>query len=321
MGLQRTIGLWGRRSMTGFAIALLASCSQAPVAEAPAGSSPATSPAAVPASPVAEVNRDVPYVPTPPEVVNRMLEVANVQRDDVLYDLGSGDGRIVITAAQKYGTRGTGIDIDPQRIQESNENAQKAGVANQVRFLQQDLFKTDISDATVVTLYLLPSVNVKLRPTLLNLQPGTRVVSHAFDMGDWRPDQTLTVEVPDRSRTYTVYYWVVPAQVAGTWRGTVKTPQGEKDYTLQLTQQYQKVNGTATIDGQQVSLSNAKLVGDQLTFTAQSPTGGQAMTVTFNGQVEGNTLTGSAKVENGPLAGNYDLVAQRSGSGTGTTAQ
>ncbi|MBL1177799.1 MAG: class I SAM-dependent methyltransferase [Pantanalinema sp. GBBB05] len=148
---------------------------------------------------------DVVYVPTPTAVVNEMLRLANVQSDDVVYDLGSGDGRIVITAAQERGARGIGIDINPQRIREANENAQKAGVTDRVQFRQADLFETDFRDATVVTLYLLPDLNLKLRPKLLReLKPGTRIVSHAFDMGDWKPEKVVEVE------GRTVYYWVVP---------------------------------------------------------------------------------------------------------------
>jgi len=148
---------------------------------------------------------DVIYVPTPPDVVEAMLKVAAVSSRDIIYDLGSGDGRIPITAAQKYGARGVGIDIDPQRIREANENAQKAGVTDKVRFLNEDLFQANISEATVVTLYLLGSLNEKLRPKLLrDLKPGTRIVSHAFRMGDWAPEQTL--EVGGR----TVYFWRVP---------------------------------------------------------------------------------------------------------------
>ncbi|MBW4467086.1 MAG: class I SAM-dependent methyltransferase [Pegethrix bostrychoides GSE-TBD4-15B] len=148
---------------------------------------------------------DVIYVPTPVPVVNEMLRLANVTADDIVYDLGSGDGRIVIAAAQQRGARGIGIDINPERIQEANQNAQTAGVSDQVEFRQQDLFQTDFSEATVVTLYLLPELNVKLRPKLLReLQPGTRIVSHAFDMGDWEPEQVVEVDGK------TVYYWVVP---------------------------------------------------------------------------------------------------------------
>ena len=150
---------------------------------------------------------DVIFVPTPQEVVDAMLEVAKVTKNDVVYDLGSGDGRIPVTAAKKYGARAIGIDIDPQRIKEANANAQAAGVTDKVKFLNQDLFTTDISEATVVTLYLLPSLNVKLMPKLkAELKPGTRIVSHAFDMGDWKPEQTLNVN------GRTVYYWTIPKQ-------------------------------------------------------------------------------------------------------------
>lgn len=158
---------------------------------------------------IAQPQLDVPYVPTPTAVVNAMLSLGNVKKNDVLYDLGSGDGRIVITAAQKFGTRGVGIDIDPQRVEEANQNAQKAGVTDRVQFRQQDLFTTDLSSATVVTLYLLPEINLKLRPRLLSqLKPGTRIVSHAFDMGDWKPQKVVKVAGE------TIYYWTVPPKVS-----------------------------------------------------------------------------------------------------------
>jgi ribosomal protein L11 methylase PrmA len=151
---------------------------------------------------------DVIFVPTPAEVVAAMLKVAKVGKGDVLYDLGSGDGRIPIAAVKDFGaTRAVGIDIDPQRIKEANANAEKNGVTDRVRFMQADLFETDISEATVVTLYLLPSLNLKLRPKLMKeLRPGTRIVSHAFDMGDWKPEQEL--DVNGRK----VYYWTIPKQ-------------------------------------------------------------------------------------------------------------
>jgi len=150
---------------------------------------------------------DVIFVPTPHEVVDAMLKVAKVGKDDVLYDLGSGDGRIPITAAQKYGiARGIGIDINPQRIKEANENLRKAGVGERVRFVNADLFESDLSDATVITLYLLPELNLKLLPKLLKeVKPGTRIVSHAFDMGTWKPEQSL--DIGGRK----VYFWMIPA--------------------------------------------------------------------------------------------------------------
>jgi ribosomal protein L11 methylase PrmA len=155
-----------------------------------------------------EKEPEVPYVPTHEKIVAEMLKVASVGKNDVLYDLGSGDGRIVITAAKRFGTRGVGVDIDPARVTEARENAVKAGVADKVKFFQQDLFETDIREATVVTLYLLPEVNLRLRPKLLSeLKPGTRVVSHNYDMGDWKPLKTLQVRVPEE---HTIYYWVIP---------------------------------------------------------------------------------------------------------------
>lgn len=152
-------------------------------------------------------NLDVPYVPTKPAVVEAMLNLAGVKEGDVVYDLGCGDGRIVITAAQKYGATGVGVDIDPDRINEANENAKNAEVTDKVRFVEGNLFEMDFSKATVVTLYLLPNINLKLRPQLLKqLKPGTRIVSHAFDMGDWEPEETQQVNGE------TIYFWTVPAK-------------------------------------------------------------------------------------------------------------
>jgi tRNA G37 N-methylase Trm5 len=168
----------------------------------------AFAPAAMPQAPQAQQARtpDVIFVPTPQNVVEAMLKMADVKAGDILYDLGSGDGRIPITAVQKFGVaRATGIDIDPQRIKEANENAQKAGVTDKVKFLNQDLFTSDFKDATVITLYLLDSLNEKLRPKLLaELRPGTRIVSHAFRMGDWQPEKTETID------GRTIYFWTIP---------------------------------------------------------------------------------------------------------------
>jgi ribosomal protein L11 methylase PrmA len=148
---------------------------------------------------------DVIFVPTPQDVVEDMLRLADVKKGDVLYDLGSGDGRIAITAAKKYGIRATGIDIDPERIREANENAKKAGVSNLVQFRQEDLFRADFKDASIITLYLLPDLNVRLRPKLWDeLKPGTRIVSHQFEMGNWKPEKKL------ESNGRTIYFWTVP---------------------------------------------------------------------------------------------------------------
>ena len=188
----------------------LAGCgtSTSPSQQATKPSTPTQTPAT---SPTPDSRLSVPYVPTPESVVAKMLEMVKLKKSDIVYDLGSGDGRIVITAAKKYGARGVGYDLNPQRIKESNENARSAGVTDRVRFVQQDLFEADLSEATVVTLYLLPEVNLKLRPKLLReLKPGTRVASHNYGMGDWEPKEVVEMKV-DGSKHY-FYFWVVPPQ-------------------------------------------------------------------------------------------------------------
>jgi len=169
--------------------------------------------AAIAAAQTAPAHLDVPYVPTPNPVVDGMLKLANVKKGDVVYDLGCGDGRIVIAAAKEYGATGVGVDINPERIQEAKENAKKAGVEDRVRFVEGDLFTADIHEATVVTLFLLTSVNQRLRPKLLaDLQPGTRVVSNTFDMGDWKPEKEATVEGTNDGAYFSrkLYLWTIP---------------------------------------------------------------------------------------------------------------
>ena len=233
----------------------------------------------------AQVSRspDVHFVPTPHEVVAAMLKVANVRKHDVLYDLGSGDGRIVIAAAKKYGTRGTGIDIDSVRVAEGRLGARKAGVTDKAKFQRADLFQTDLRDATVVTLYLLPTLNVKLRPKLFSeLRPGSRVVSHAFDMGSWKADSTFMVG------TSAVFYWVIPANVGGEW--AVSAPGG-KQYTLRLTQKFQHIEGTAELNGKSVPVSTAGLHGDRVILELANPDG----PVRLVGRVKDDVITGTAR--------------------------
>jgi SAM-dependent methyltransferase len=250
---------------------------------------------------------DVQYVPTPNNVVAEMLRLTAVTKKDVVYDLGCGDGRLVITAAKRYGARGVGIDIDPQRISESRANARQAGVTDRVQFLQQDLFEADIHEATVVTLYLLPKLNVQLRPKLLrDLRPGTRVVSHDFDMAEWQPDQTVQVKGP--SRQHSVYYWVIPADVSGVWRVNVPAPKGARQYMLRLQQEFQEVRGSISADGQDIPLTSATLTGDRLRFTA---TTGDQVRMAFDGRVKGETMRGSVDVKGGATAGRYDWRSQR----------
>jgi SAM-dependent methyltransferase len=239
--------------------------------------------AVVSASGIAQESRapDVHFVPTPREVVTAMLQVAKVGRKDVLYDLGSGDGRIVIAAAKKYGVRGTGIDIDSTRIKESRRAARKAGVTSKVQFRQGDLFETDLRDASVVTLYLLPTLNVRLRPKLYReLQPGSRVVSHAFDMGQWKPDSTFVVA------TNAVFYWVMPANGGGEW---LLTAPGGKEYHLSLQQRFQDLEGTAERNGTKMPVSPTRIKGDKVTLEIADPSG----TVRLVGRIKGDTMSGT----------------------------
>ncbi|GBC85940.1 Ribosomal protein L11 methyltransferase [bacterium HR11] len=257
---------------------------------------------------------DVPYVPTPYEVVEEMLKMAKVTADDVVYDLGCGDGRIVITAAQKYGARGVGVDIDPRRIQESRANAEKAGVTDRVRFIEGDLFQVDIREATVVTLYLLPDVNLRLRPKLLReLRPGTRIVSHDYDMGDWEPDDV--VKVPGPTYQHTLYYWVVPASVGGTWRWALRTAAGEQTFTAVLHQQFQRVGGEVLQSGgSRATLTEGRVRGDQVSFQAVLDLGGARVPVRFEGRVAGDAIQGQAHVLEGSMAGVQDWTARRVGA-------
>jgi SAM-dependent methyltransferase len=207
---------------------------------------------------------------------------------DIHYDLGSGDGRTVIAAA-KRGAQAFGVEYNPDMVTLSERAAAKEGVAGKVKFINGDIFQTDFSQATVLTLYLLPSLNLKLRPTLLKMKPGTRVVSHAFNMDEWQPDQTENVE------GRTAYLWIVPAAVEGTWRWN-GSGGGPKQYQLKLRQQFQSVQGEIELDGRPGQLRDVKLRGDQLSFTVLDAGGARR---DFSGRVTGNSMQGLSK----PLSG------------------
>lgn len=221
--------------------------------------------------------KDVVWVPTSQALVDKMLDMAKLTPKDIHMDLGSGDGRTVITAA-KRGARSTGIEYNPDMVQLSKANAGKAGVADTATFVKADLFETDFSQATVITLFLLPDINLKLRPKILNLKPGTRIVSNTFTMGEWKDDETATVEESAGCSYYcTAHLWIVPAKAGGTWH----FDQGD----LTLKQEFQMVQGTLKTGSNSVAVTNGRLRGDMLSFTAGS--------ANYTGRVNGNTIEGN----------------------------
>jgi SAM-dependent methyltransferase len=242
------------------------------------------------ANPVTGQDLDVPYVPTPDNVVERMLDLTDVESSDYVIDLGSGDGRIVIAAA-KRGANGHGIDLDPKRIAEARENASNEGVDDQLMFMEGDIFETDFSEASVITMYLLPSVNKKLRPKLLNnLQPGTQIVSHSFDMGSWKADKEVVVK--NDGRSHDIYYWVIPAQTEGTWSWSYDNT----NFEMTINQRFQEVSVKLTDNNDTFyDVKKAELKGKRL--TVQASNGGQ--NYIFSGRVEGDKIYGMMQHHNG----------------------
>ncbi|MCX6561186.1 MAG: class I SAM-dependent methyltransferase [Candidatus Aminicenantes bacterium] len=241
-----------------------------------------------------DIQLDVPYVPTRTAVVDEMLRLARVTKDDVVYDLGCGDGRLVIGAAQKYGARGVGFDIDPERIKECLENAQKAGVMDKVKFILGDLFEADFREATVMPMYLLTSVNLKLRPKILKeLRPGARVVSHNFGMDNWRPDEQTIVRVEDVP--HDVFLWIVPANISGTWIWTLVNGSAPQAYKIEIAQKFQHIEGRIMIDGAPAEMKDLKLRGDKVAFTVETKIGGKPAVLAFEGTAFLHQIAGMIK--------------------------
>ncbi len=229
---------------------------------------------------VGQGGKDVVWVPTPQALVDKMLDMAGVTPQDFVMDLGSGDGRTVITAA-KRGARAQGIEYNPDMVELSKQNAEKEGVSARAEFIKADLFETDLSKATVITMFLLPDINLRLRPNILDLKPGTRVVSNTFTMDDWNADEIATIG-EDCTSWCTALFWIVPAKAGGTWT----FPNGE----LTLTQTFQMLAGTARSGDRSAPISDGRLRGDQITFTV----GGTKYTGTVNGStIQGKATTGS----------------------------
>jgi SAM-dependent methyltransferase len=236
---------------------------------------------------VGQAGKDVIWVPTPDDVVERMLRMAQVTPNDYVVDLGAGDGKIAIAAAKKFGARALGIEYNPDMARHAQRNVEKAGVAARAKIIQGDIFVTDFTQASVITMYLLPALNLKLRPQLLAMRPGTRVVSHSFNMEDWEPDETSNL---DGRRSY---FWLVPASVAGKW----SLDLGGERYDLALEQRYQKLDGSIALKGGvELGLRDTRLRGAALAFAYVDQSGVRR---DFTGRVNGNRMEGSFRAESG----------------------
>ena len=265
-----------------FAVMLVAGCHL--------GSAPAMAQAGQ--NPAGEIL--VRYEPTPPNVVDGMLKLAQVGPRDFVIDLGSGDGRIVIAAAKTFGARGLGVELNPDLIKLSLANAQAAGVADRAVFLQQDILKTDLSHASVITMFLYPNVNMMLRPILLGLKPGTRIVSHYHDMADWRPDQRQKLPTTEHYGDTWIFYWVVPAKVAGTWQWNEPRSGVVQRHLLTLRQNFQEIEGSLTTDSlRSIAIRDAKLTGAHVSFWVPIRDSTNRTTRwDFQGNADGGTILG-----------------------------
>lgn len=239
---------------------------------------------------VGQSGKDVIWVPTPDSSVERMLQMAQVGPKDFVVDLGSGDGRTVIAAAKKFRARSLGIEFNPDMVALSRQNAAKEGVADTAKFVEGDIFKTDFSGATVVTMYLLDDLNLRLRPKLLEMKPGTRIASHEFNMGDWEPDDRSSID------DHTTYLWIVPAKVGGDWKLGVDLG-GNADEVLKISQKFQRIEGTLVATSTQVTLRNPVLTGDSIRFSLVDYRG---VLREFSGRVRGGVISGPMRADGKP---------------------
>ena len=268
--------------------------------------------------------KDVVWIPTPDALVQRMLQMTEVKPTDRVFDLGSGDGKIAIAAARDFGARATGLEYNPDMVAFSQRRAKEAGVADKVEFRQADIFQSDFSSANVITLYLLPDLNLKLRPILLTMSPGTRVVSHAFTMGDWQPDETA------RIGGSSAYLWRIPANASGEWK---LSGNGLTNATLSLSQRYQVLSGNAIFDDLETSLVQPHLSGDRIRFALRMPRG---EVLQFDGRVADNRITGNVTrpgrsgstpfeaTRNGtppPITGRVDAAERHASAATASVAR
>jgi hypothetical protein len=237
---------------------------------------------------VGQAGKDVIWVPTPPELVEKMLQMARTTPDDFVIDLGSGDGRIAIAAAKKFGARSMGVEYNPDMVALSNREAERQRVADKVKFVKADIFETDFSQATIITMYLLPDLNLKLRPKILGQKPGTRVVSHQFSMGDWQPDETANID------NRLAHLWIVPAKAGGTW--SLRIEGSAQERPLSLRQSFQMLTGQLNGATATSMLSQARLRGDRISFTVTEG----AVRRDFSGRVQGNAMEGTVRSAGSP---------------------
>jgi SAM-dependent methyltransferase len=268
-------------------LAALAASLALALAVPPAGAQFSASPLPAVPAPLGQPSKDSVWVPTPDRVIHRMLQLADTTKNDLVVDLGSGDGRIPIMAARKFGARGLGVEFEENLVRYSIESAKRQGVAGRARFVRGDLFEADISKATVIALYISPGVMTRLKPRLLELKPGTRVVSHHFTLEDWEPDETLKVE--ERM----AYLWVVPAKVAGDW----SVRAAEDRFSIRFEQQYQALRASAQRGGSSAPVIGVRLRGTEIQFTAFDRAGNPRR---YRGQVGGATMRGSSSADNLP---------------------
>lgn len=257
---------------------------------------------------------DVVYVPTPQIVVDEMLLMAKINKNDYLIDLGSGDGRFVITAAKKYGAKAMGVDLDKFLLNLANEGARKENVADRVTFREQNLFEMDFSAATVISTYLLPEMNLRLRPKIMRMKPGTRVVAHDYSMGEWYPDEQKTLVVPEKKVgnpgiSY-LYYWVVPALAAGKWQSAISIGGKDVPYEFDMTQFFQNIDGEAKAGGRTGEL-RGKMTGEQIRFSLTGKSGEKLERHQFEGLLAGETITGTVRIGEGAGARQAAWSAKR----------
>lgn len=239
-----------------------------------------------------KITEETPYVQSPKIVVDTMLEMAGVHSGDFLIDLGSGDGRIITTAAKERKARGFGVDYDERLVKLATENARKAGVSDRASFFEQNIFKTDLGSASVITMYLLPEYNAVLKPRLLALRPGTRIVSHDYGIDDWEPDASKKIPVPEKKvgfeKSSVILFWIVPAKVAGHWRSGISTAAGVTEVDLMIKQKYQHFEGTVTLRGKEMAIERPFLKGSYVSFRIQDGND----TLLFNGRVSNSRIAG-----------------------------